>query len=124
MVVGSTTLRQTLAILARCRLLVCNDSGIMHLGAALGVPLVAVFGPQSPVKFGHGEKIAGSFTAGLTAVHANRNFSRNVLRPSVAGRRVSRQLQLTWSSTLLLISWLKGIRSDTKRWNSENCIYL
>ncbi|GAB7027912.1 lipopolysaccharide heptosyltransferase II [Geotalea toluenoxydans] len=52
MVVGSTTLRQTLAILARCRLLVCNDSGIMHLGAALGVPLVAVFGPQSPVKFG------------------------------------------------------------------------
>ncbi|WP_243374026.1 lipopolysaccharide heptosyltransferase II [Geotalea sp. SG265] len=52
MVVGSTTLRQTMAILVRCCLLVCNDSGIMHLGAALGVPLVAVFGPQSPVKFG------------------------------------------------------------------------
>ncbi|ACM20466.1 ADP-heptose--lipopolysaccharide heptosyltransferase [Geotalea daltonii FRC-32] len=52
MVVGSTTLRQTMAILARCQLLVCNDSGIMHLGAALGVPLVAIFGPQSPVKFG------------------------------------------------------------------------
>ena len=52
MAVGSTTLRQTMAILARCRLLVCNDSGIMHLGAALGVPLVAIFGPQSPVKFG------------------------------------------------------------------------
>lgn len=50
--VGSTTLRQTMALLARCRLLVCNDSGIMHLGAALGVPLVAIFGPQSPVKFG------------------------------------------------------------------------
>lgn len=52
MAVGSTTLRQTMALLARCRLLVCNDSGIMHLGAALGVPLVAIFGPQSPVKFG------------------------------------------------------------------------
>jgi heptosyltransferase-2 len=50
--VGNTTLRQTMALLARCRLLVCNDSGIMHLGAALGVPLVAIFGPQSPVKFG------------------------------------------------------------------------
>jgi heptosyltransferase-2 len=52
MAVGSTTIRQTMAILARCRLLVCNDSGIMHLGAAIGVPLVAIFGPQSPVKFG------------------------------------------------------------------------
>ncbi len=52
MAVGETTLRQTMALLARCRLLVCNDSGIMHLGAALGVPLVAIFGPQSPVKFG------------------------------------------------------------------------
>jgi heptosyltransferase-2 len=52
MAVGSTTLRQTMALLGRCRLLVCNDSGVMHLGAALKVPLVAIFGPQSPVKFG------------------------------------------------------------------------
>ena len=50
--VGSTTLRQTMAILSRCNLLVCNDSGIMHLAASLQVPLVALFGPQSPVKFG------------------------------------------------------------------------
>ncbi|HET7526333.1 MAG TPA: lipopolysaccharide heptosyltransferase II [Burkholderiaceae bacterium] len=51
MAVGNTTLRQTMALLERCELLVCNDSGIMHLGAALSRPLVALFGPQSPVKF-------------------------------------------------------------------------
>lgn len=50
--VGKTTLRQTMALLKRCSLLICNDSGIMHLGAALKVPLIALFGPQSPVKFG------------------------------------------------------------------------
>ena len=50
--VGSTTLRQTMALISRCRLLVGNDSGIMHLTASLQVPLVALFGPQSPVKFG------------------------------------------------------------------------
>ena len=49
--VGNTTLRQTMALLERCELLVCNDSGIMHLGAALRRPLVALFGPQSPLKF-------------------------------------------------------------------------
>lgn len=52
MAVGNTTLRQTMALLERCELLVCNDSGIMHLGAALKRPLVALFGPQSPLKFG------------------------------------------------------------------------
>lgn len=50
--VGTTTLRQTMALLSRCRLLICNDSGIMHLAASLQVPLVALFGSQSPVKFG------------------------------------------------------------------------
>ncbi|SNB45022.1 lipopolysaccharide heptosyltransferase II [Geobacter sp. DSM 9736] len=50
--VGKTTLRQTMALLSRCKLLVCNDSGIMHLAASMQVPLVAIFGPQSPVKFG------------------------------------------------------------------------
>lgn len=52
MAVGTTSLRQSMALLARCRLLVCNDSGVMHLAAALNIPLVAIFGPQSPVKFG------------------------------------------------------------------------
>lgn len=52
MAVGETTLRETMALLSRCALLVCNDSGIMHLAAALGTPLIALFGPQSPVKFG------------------------------------------------------------------------
>jgi heptosyltransferase-2 len=37
-------LRQMIALLARCDLLVCNDSGPMHIAGALGVPTVAVFG--------------------------------------------------------------------------------
>ena len=37
-------LREMIALLARCDLLVCNDSGPMHIAGALGVPTVAVFG--------------------------------------------------------------------------------
>jgi len=37
-------LRQMVALLERCGLLICNDSGPMHIAAALGVPTVAVFG--------------------------------------------------------------------------------
>ncbi len=43
--IGQTTVRQLMAALARCRLLVTNDSGPMHVAAAFGVPIVAVFGP-------------------------------------------------------------------------------
>jgi heptosyltransferase-2 len=43
--VGQLPLMQTAAVLQQCRLLLCNDSGLMHMAAALGVPVVAVFGP-------------------------------------------------------------------------------
>jgi heptosyltransferase-2 len=42
---GTLTLMQTAALLQRCRLLLSNDSGLMHLATALQVPVVAIFGP-------------------------------------------------------------------------------
>lgn len=42
---GETTLGELLGVLSRLRLLLTNDSGPMHVAAALGVPVVAVFGP-------------------------------------------------------------------------------
>jgi heptosyltransferase-2 len=42
---GRTTVREVMALLASCSFLVTNDSGPMHVGAAFGVPLVAIFGP-------------------------------------------------------------------------------
>ncbi|MEW6683063.1 MAG: lipopolysaccharide heptosyltransferase II [Nitrospirota bacterium] len=45
---GLTTIRDVMAILTWCRRLVTNDSGPMHLAAALGVPVTAIFGPTDP----------------------------------------------------------------------------
>lgn len=44
-----TSLREMMAILTHCRLLVCNDSGPMHIADALDVPVVAVFLTGNPV---------------------------------------------------------------------------
>jgi len=49
---GSITLRQFMALLKRTGLFVTNDSGPMHIAAALGVPTVAIFGSTDPVLTG------------------------------------------------------------------------
>jgi len=49
---GKTTLGQAMAIIARCRVFVTNDSGLMHVAAALRVPLVAIFGSTDPSRTG------------------------------------------------------------------------
>jgi len=47
--VGAVDPLQAAACLSRCRLFIGNDSGLMHLAAAVGVPTVGLFGP-SPVE--------------------------------------------------------------------------
>ncbi|HUI08715.1 MAG TPA: lipopolysaccharide heptosyltransferase II [Bacteroidota bacterium] len=42
---GRLSLLQTAAAMDRCALVVANDTGLMHIAASRGVPLVAVFGP-------------------------------------------------------------------------------
>lgn len=49
---GRTTLRELGALLARARLLISNDSGPLHLGVAVGIPVIGLFGPTKPTLTG------------------------------------------------------------------------
>jgi heptosyltransferase-2 len=46
--VGKTAVADLPALLACCHLFVGNDSGAMHVAAAVGLPVVAIFGPTDP----------------------------------------------------------------------------
>mgnify|MGYP001170171280 FL=1 len=47
-VAGRTSLGDAIALIACCDLFITNDSGLMHVAGALGVPTVAVFGSTNP----------------------------------------------------------------------------
>ena len=48
---GQTTLLETAAVLQHCQMIICNDTGLMHMAAALDRKIVAIFGP-TVVEFG------------------------------------------------------------------------
>jgi ADP-heptose:LPS heptosyltransferase len=49
---GQTTLPEMIEWVRLCDLLVTNDTGPMHVAAAMGKPLVALFGPTEPRRTG------------------------------------------------------------------------
>ncbi len=84
---GRTTLAQLAAGLAACDTVICNDSGGMHLAAATGTPVVAIYGLTDPAKtgpLGHGHQC---IQAGPQ--NGSRDIGRHDPRAAEALRRIA-----------------------------------
>ena len=49
---GKTGLKELVALIARARFFISNDTGPMHIAASLGIPVFAIFGPANPIRTG------------------------------------------------------------------------
>ena len=76
--IGKTTLKELIALLRLARVVVTNDSGPMHLAAAVGTPVVALFGPTDPAKTG---PYGGGHVVLRSAVPCSPCFSRRCANP-------------------------------------------
>jgi ADP-heptose:LPS heptosyltransferase len=59
-IAGKTDLKSLIEVIRGARFVVSNDSGPMHIAAALGIPVFALFGPANPVRtgpYGRGHKV-------------------------------------------------------------------
>jgi len=45
---GETSMREALQLVSACRLMLCNDSGLMHIAAGMNKPTVGIFGATLP----------------------------------------------------------------------------
>lgn len=51
-IAAETSIREMAALVNECKIIIANDSGPMHISAALGVPTLGIFGPTDPEKHG------------------------------------------------------------------------
>ena len=59
------------ALLRHCALLICNDTGLMHMAAAVDTPVAALFGPSSAEIYLPPAPQARALTSGVTCPHRN-----------------------------------------------------
>jgi heptosyltransferase I len=81
----SPSLRELAALLSLARLVVAADTGPLHLAAALGTPVVALFGPTDPARNGPVPKgmVLRNASERETTYRRGENYSPPMLRLSV-----------------------------------------
>ncbi len=51
-IAGKTTLNELIHLIRGAKMVITNDSGPMHIAAACGIPIIAIFGPTNPTRTG------------------------------------------------------------------------
>lgn len=96
-VLFSPTLRELAALVGKARLVVAADTGPLHLAAALGTPVVALFGPTNPARNGPIPKgiVLRNASDNETTYKRDENYSSSMLALSV--EQVAGAAERQWS---------------------------
>lgn len=93
-IAGKTTLPELTELIRRAEYFICNDSGPMHLAAAVGTPVVALFGPTDPNKigpYGAGHKVIRKEIS-CSGCHRNRCVRDNECMRAISVEEVIKEI--------------------------------
>jgi heptosyltransferase I len=103
--VNRTSLRELVALIAGARAMVTNDSGPMHVAAAVGTPVVAIFGPTHPERtgpYGPGHRVLSQQSTCSPCFRRQCLFARGpqalCCLKNVAAEEVARHLFEVWKA--------------------------
>lgn len=104
---GELGLRELATVIQRCRVLLCNDSGPMHVATAVGTPVVAIFGPTHP-KLGfapvgeHDSVLTTNLPCSPCSLHGEKTckFSHRRCMEAISPDRVVAEVERIVSRTL------------------------
>jgi heptosyltransferase II len=103
-VAGNTNLLQLAALLGKANLVVSNDSGGMHLGAALDVPVIAIFGETNP-------ELTGPIGPKSFILQRSEIKSRSIARISVSAIEALKRISVSDVLELVKVKSLLKVRS-------------
>ncbi len=97
---GKTSLGELVELIRMTDLLICNDSGPMHIAASAGTKVLAFFGPTYPELTGPYCKVKKVFQPKLDCIKCFRKYCQNTLchRSISAGEVIDSALELTGRS--------------------------
>jgi len=100
---GATTLKELSAVLGEARVMLTNDSGPMHVAAAVGRPVVAIFGPTNPMRtgpYGPGHRVLAGRAACSPCYRRqclyDRSNARMLCLTNITPEAVFEQLSAAW----------------------------
>ena len=98
--IGLTGIPELVECIRKSRLLLCNDSGPMHIAASAGTKVLAFFGPTYPELTGPYCKVKKVFQPKLDCIKCFRKYCQNTLchRSISAGEVIDSALELTGRS--------------------------
>ncbi len=100
---GKFNLAETGALLTRASLFVGNDTGVMHLAAACGTAVVAIFGPSSPVAYGPYSAKGQVVAPGQTAVRPGLPLSEYQRLSAAEGGIEAVTVEMVWKAVQLKV---------------------
>jgi len=117
---GQTSVGELAALIQKAAICITNDSGAMHVAAAVDSPVVSVFGPTNPIWIGPYGRPDAVVRAGVSCSPCNLRRLRDCPHDHICIQRVTAGMVIERAEQVLAACAIDGRRASHSRADAEN----